>query len=233
MKTQELANLVHHQTVYHTLREAIDGASEPLYLHLPLLTAAFTNFDVAEALGEKGAIVVAEEVVRVPSPNRPPWNRVDFFCYKVNGDVVRHHSQPAGRSTLSSGGASQPAGGTAGLPGCASDRGGDSDYTSSAPYPVPWIISCADCDDLEKTAMCPMCDLPCCRTCQDAGHCCASPEAEGGRLRLAALPPDRAGWRNPEPGAAPGDARGVPRRREPQGRDAFAVAVRRALDSSL
>ena len=34
---------------------------------------------------------MAEEVVRVPSPNRPPWSRVDFFCYKVNGDVVRHH----------------------------------------------------------------------------------------------------------------------------------------------
>jgi hypothetical protein len=88
---QELANLVPHQTVYHTLREAIDAASGALYPHLPLLTAAFTNFDVAEALGEQGAIVVAEEVVRVPSPNRPPWNRVDFFCYKENGDVVRHH----------------------------------------------------------------------------------------------------------------------------------------------
>ena len=84
-----------------------------------------------------------------------------------------------------------------GMPGYASDQGGDPDHESSAPYPVPWIISCADCDDPEKIAMCPMCDLPCCRACQDAGHCCASPEAEGGRLRLAArrrrLPPDRAG----------------------------------------
>ena len=32
----------------------------------------------------------------------------------------------------------------------------------------------------------------------------------------------------PEPGAAPGDARGVPRGRDPPGRDAVAVAVRRA-----
>ena len=77
--------------VYHTLREAIDGACGRLYPRLPLLTATFTDFDVAQALGEPGAIVVAEEVVRVPSANRPPSNRVDFFCYKVNGDVVRHH----------------------------------------------------------------------------------------------------------------------------------------------
>ena len=89
--TQELANLVPNWIVYRSLRAAIDGASGALYQHLPLLTSAFTNFDVAEALGEQGAIVVAEEVVRVPSPNRPPGNRVDFFCYKVNGDVVRHH----------------------------------------------------------------------------------------------------------------------------------------------
>ena len=34
---------------------------------------------------------MAEEVVRVPSPNRPPLNSADFFCYKVNGDVVRYH----------------------------------------------------------------------------------------------------------------------------------------------
>ena len=44
--------------------------------------------------------------------------------------------------------------------------------------------------------MCPMCDLPRCRTCEDAGHCCASPQAEDGRLRWAArrqrLSPDKA-----------------------------------------
>ena len=34
---------------------------------------------------------MAEVVVRVPDPNRAPSKRVDFFCYKVNGDVVRHH----------------------------------------------------------------------------------------------------------------------------------------------
>ena len=77
--------------MYRTLREAINGAAEPLFKHLPLLTSAVTTFDVAEALDEPDAIVVAEEVVRVPSPNRPPYNRVDFFCYRVDGDVVRHH----------------------------------------------------------------------------------------------------------------------------------------------
>ena len=35
--------------MYRTLREAIDGACRPLYWHLPLLTATFTTFDVAEA----------------------------------------------------------------------------------------------------------------------------------------------------------------------------------------
>ena len=40
---------------------------------------------------------MAEKVVRVPSPNRPPSSRVDFFCYKNNGDVVRHHP---GRSKM-------------------------------------------------------------------------------------------------------------------------------------
>jgi hypothetical protein len=73
------------------MRDAIDGACGPLYPRLPLLTATFTDFDVAQALGEPGAIVVAEEVVRVPSTGRPPFNRVDFFCYKENGDVVRYH----------------------------------------------------------------------------------------------------------------------------------------------
>ena len=34
---------------------------------------------------------MAEIVMRVPDPNRPPSKRVDFFCYKANGDVVRHH----------------------------------------------------------------------------------------------------------------------------------------------
>ena len=73
-----------------TLREAINGANGPLYNCLPLLAAAFTNFDVAEELGERGALVVAEQVVRVRDPNRE-HNRVDFFCYKENGDVVRYH----------------------------------------------------------------------------------------------------------------------------------------------
>ena len=75
---------------YRTLREAINGANGPLYNYLPLLAAAFTNFDVAEKLGERGALVVAEQVVRVRDPNRE-HNRVDFFCYKENGDVVRRH----------------------------------------------------------------------------------------------------------------------------------------------
>ena len=34
---------------------------------------------------------MAEEVVRVPDPNRPGSNRVDFFIYKEDGFVVRHH----------------------------------------------------------------------------------------------------------------------------------------------
>ena len=46
------------------------------------MTATFTTFDVAEALGEAGAIVVAEQVERVRDMNRPPSNRVDFICYK-------------------------------------------------------------------------------------------------------------------------------------------------------
>ena len=76
-----------------TLREAIDAAYGPLHPHLPLATATFTNFAVDEALGEHGAIVVAEKVVRVSDSNRPPLQRVDFFCYHPgnSGDVVRHH----------------------------------------------------------------------------------------------------------------------------------------------
>ena len=83
------------------------------------------------------------------------------------------------------------------MPGYASDHGGDPDHESSAPDLVPWIISCAGCDDPDMIAVCPMCDLPRCRLCEDAGRCCTSPQAEGGRLRLAArrqrLPADRAG----------------------------------------
>ena len=90
-KAQELEDGFPRHRRYRTLREAIDGASTALCPWLPLLTATFTDFDVAEALGEPGAIVVAEQVVRVPTANRPPANRVDFFCYKMNGDVVRHH----------------------------------------------------------------------------------------------------------------------------------------------
>jgi len=74
-----------------TLREVVDQACGPLYDHLPLSTSAFATFDVAEALGEPGAIVVAEVIMRVPDANRPPRKRVDLFCYKDNGDVVRHH----------------------------------------------------------------------------------------------------------------------------------------------
>ena len=80
-----------NHSVYHTLRDAINGACGPLYSHLPLKTADFTNFDVAAELNEPGAVVVAEIVKRVPDPNRAPKKRVDFFCYKMNGDVVRHH----------------------------------------------------------------------------------------------------------------------------------------------
>ena len=98
-KAQDLANAFPNLRRYQDLREAIDGACNQYYAYLPLLTATFTNFDVAEALGERGAIVVAEQVVRVPDPNRPPANRVDFFCYRVNGDVVRHHP---GRSEVQS-----------------------------------------------------------------------------------------------------------------------------------
>ena len=90
-KAQELADVFPDHRMYRTLREAIDGACGPLYKHLPLLTATFTDFDVAEALGETGAIVVAEQVVRVLDVNRPDANRVDFICYRSNGDVVRHH----------------------------------------------------------------------------------------------------------------------------------------------
>ena len=34
---------------------------------------------------------MAEVVERVPSTNKAPNRRVDFFCYKLNGDVVRCH----------------------------------------------------------------------------------------------------------------------------------------------
>ena len=61
----------------------------------------------------------------------------------------------------------------------------------------PRIRTCGYCDDPNLSTVCPICDLPCCRACQDVGLCCTSPEAEGGRLRLAlrrqGLPPDRAG----------------------------------------
>ena len=90
---QELEDMFPRHMRYRTLREAMNGANEGLYDSLPLSAAAFTDFDVAEALGEPGALVVAEQVVRVRDPNsRPRWrNRVDFFCYKKNGDVVRYH----------------------------------------------------------------------------------------------------------------------------------------------
>ena len=90
-KAQELADLFPDHGMYTSLRAAIDGACGPLYQYLPLLTTTFTDFDVAEALGETGAIVVAEQVVRVLDVNRPDDNRVDFICYRPNGDVVRRH----------------------------------------------------------------------------------------------------------------------------------------------
>ena len=59
------------------------------------------------------------------------------------------------------------------------------------------IRSCEVCGAPAQATVCPMCGLPCCRACQNLGHCCTCPAAEGGRLRLARrrqdLPPDRAG----------------------------------------
>ena len=92
---QELEYRFPRHRRYRTLREAMIGAEEKLYDCLPLSAAAFTDFDVAAALGEPGALVVAEQVVRVRDPNRA-HNRVDFFCYKENGDVVRYHLGPHG-----------------------------------------------------------------------------------------------------------------------------------------
>ena len=90
-KAQEFERSRPGHPACHTLREAIDSASVALYDLLPLETSTFTAFDVAQALDEAGAIVVAERVARVPSVNRHGKNRADLFVYKDNGDVVRHH----------------------------------------------------------------------------------------------------------------------------------------------
>ena len=76
--------------VSSTLRQTLN-MSYQLYEWLPLLTSSIANFDVADALQEPGAVVVAEVIARVPDANRPGFQRVDFFCYKENGDVVRYH----------------------------------------------------------------------------------------------------------------------------------------------
>ena len=73
------------------LREALDMAAETYYEFLPLLVSTFSSFDVAEKLKEKGSVVVAEVVARIPDNNRRPRYRVDFFCYHPDGHVVRHH----------------------------------------------------------------------------------------------------------------------------------------------
>ena len=74
-----------------TVRAAIEASCGPLFEHLPLLCSTFCNFDMAERVGETGAVVVAEKVIRIPDGNRPPLCRVDFFCYHAGGAVVRCH----------------------------------------------------------------------------------------------------------------------------------------------
>lgn len=77
--------------VASTPRDAMNLAYK-LHDQLPLSTAALVTFDLAAALGKPEALaVVAEQIFRVPDHNRPPYRRVDFFCYMPNGDVVRYH----------------------------------------------------------------------------------------------------------------------------------------------
>ena len=80
-------------------RDLVNAAYGELYDHLPLLARHFTSFDLAEELHEKDAIIVIERVTRVSDSNRPGHDRVDFFCYKANGDVWRYHT---GRTQSSS-----------------------------------------------------------------------------------------------------------------------------------
>ena len=90
-QSKQFVNAFPHFEKYTTRREAINGACETLYDHLPLLATAFTDFDMSAALNQEGAIVVAERVVRVKDPNREFRDRVDFFCYKEDGEVIRCH----------------------------------------------------------------------------------------------------------------------------------------------
>ena len=89
-KATEFAAAVPEFRKYRTARDAMNGAYA-LSKHLPLRADTLTTLDLATDFGEEGAIVVAEKVSRVPDPNRGGDSRVDFFCYKANGDVVRHH----------------------------------------------------------------------------------------------------------------------------------------------
>ena len=77
------------------------------------------------------------------------------------------------------------------------DRDRDRSHRASNRAWTLWVPVCGDCDDPDKATACPRCDLPGCWACQAVAQCCASPEADGGRLRLAlrrrGLPPDRAG----------------------------------------
>ena len=88
---QKLKSSFPNPPSYNCLRDAINGAYGELYEFLPLDTKDFIGINTAEALGETGSMVVAEKVVRVPDHNRQRKNRVDFFVYKDNGEVVRYH----------------------------------------------------------------------------------------------------------------------------------------------
>lgn len=86
-----LAAAVPNLSLCRSKRDAINEANGRLYSHLPLLTSVFTAFNLAQALGETDAVVVAERVPRVPDINRGGADRVDFFVYRANGEVVRYH----------------------------------------------------------------------------------------------------------------------------------------------
>jgi len=60
--------------------------------YLPLRASDFVNFDLGSHLSESSPVaVVAEKVARVLDNNRPPYCRIDFFCYMPTGEVVRCH----------------------------------------------------------------------------------------------------------------------------------------------
>ena len=69
----------------------VSGNSSASFRNCILMDSLRGLWLTGEKLGEPGAIVVAEKLVRVPDLNRPRQNRVDSFCYKENGDVVRYH----------------------------------------------------------------------------------------------------------------------------------------------